>query len=245
MKTPKGFASILLLSMVPLVLAGGLLVFTAFSFLKTDLGTLNLCRALQLEVQNKAGKNLDKLLKLNPQALKLRLAQRRAEKSIYMAVQSGNPAAIAAAEAFFLKVQMQRQALHLRQRTLIETTNVSLKMGGATLQRRLLQEWNFHSQPVSSWLQGRLQLAGAKIPELSVKPDFFEVAPMYEPVLQFEEAQAWTQNWHLELKTLSWAEKFLKFHGRFQRSCTTSLYSENATWIAKLKKAKSLWKGFF
>jgi len=244
MKNQNGFALIIFLSLLPLIMAGGLLVFCGFSFIKTDLGTLNLCRALQLDIQNKAAKKLDSLLKLNPRALKLRLAQKRAENSLALAVKSGNPAAIAAAEAYLLTVRMQRQVLDLKQRSLISTANSVLLVGGQELQSKLYQEWYSQSRGVASWLQGNLQLGSAKIPALAVKPDFIDVAPMYQLVPQFEEAQAWTQEWQIEFKTISWARKFFNFHERFQRSCSTSLYSENSLWSAKLKKAKSWWKDF-
>jgi hypothetical protein len=242
-KNQKGFALIILISLLPLIMAGGLLVFCGFSFIKTDLGTLNLCRALQLEVQNKAAQKLESLLKLNPRALKLRLAQIRAEKTLALAVKSGNPAALAAAEAHLLTIRMQRQVLDLKQRSLITSANTSLKLGGLDLQRRLSQEWYTQSRGVTSWLQGKLQLGSGKIPALAVQPDFVEVAPLYEPAPQFEEAQAWHQEWQLEFRTISWADKFFNFHERFQRSCSTSLYSENSAWSARLKKAKSWWRG--
>jgi hypothetical protein len=245
MKSQKGFAIILLISILPLVLAGGLFFFSAFGFLKSDLSTLNICRAKQLEIQSKAGKNLGKLLKLNPRALSLRLAQVHAERALVAAIELGLPAAIAAAEATLLKIQMQRQALDFRQKTLIQTANSWLAFGGVDLQRDLVREWNFHSSPIKSWIRGALQMGPAKVPKLAVQADLAEVAPVYETLPQFEDAQTWDQTWNLEFKTVSWAQKFLNFNGRFQRSCTTSLYPNPNQWIAQLKKGKSSLRGFF
>lgn len=243
MNSIKGFATILMLSLLPVLLAGGLLVTTLFSFLKADLSVLNVCRALQLEVQSKAARNLEKLLKLNPRALKLRISQRKVEKALTLAMKSGNPAALAAAEAFLLKVQMQRQALDLRQRSLIEAANRALSLGGSELPRHMLQEWKDHMHPLHSWIHSRLQLTDSQVPLLPVRPDFVEIAPLYELQSPFEDLQTWNQHWVLEFNTDSWAKRFLKFHGRFQRSCSTSLYAEDALWVAKLKKVKSLWRG--
>ncbi len=257
MKSQNGFAIILLISILPLVLAGGLTLFFAFGFLKSDLSTLNVCRAKQLEIQNKAGKNLSNLIKLNPKALRLRLAQVRAERALVAAMESGLPPAIAAAEAALLKVQMQRQTLDFKQKALIQTANSWLSWGGVDLQKELTREWSLHNAPLKSWVQVSLQLTKAKVPKLSVQADLPEVAPAYKFMPQFEEAQTWDQAWRLEFKTISWAQKFLNFSGRFQRSCMTSLYPDSDPdsepnsasisdqWIAKLKKDKSSLRGLF
>ncbi|WP_413288889.1 hypothetical protein [Bdellovibrio sp. HCB337] len=245
MNSSRGFGVLLLISLMPLALAAGLFVFTSFAFLTRDLGTLNLCRARQLETQNRVGRSLAKLLKLNPKAQRLRLAQARAEKSLAMAIESANPIAIAAAEAYLLKVQMQRQALAIQQNTLITGANTTLSTGGSQLRSQLQYEWSRETRALNSWLQGSLQVAHSQIPTLAVLPDFLDVAPVYELAPNFEEAQSWSQSWNLELSTVSWARKFFNFHGRFQRSCATSLYSQNDEWIAKLKKVKSSLKAFF
>lgn len=240
----QGFATVVLLSLLPLVLAGGMALFCVFGFLKSDLATLNLCRTKQMEVQNRVGRNLTKLLALNPRALKLRISEARAQKALLAAMESGAPPAIAAAEAYLLSVQMRRQALHLRQRALIETANTWLTAGGENLQQELRQEWWRHTNGLSSWLQNTLQLNSADVPELAVHPDLPETAPLYELNAGFNDAQAWKQSWSFRLKTTAWAAKFLKFNGGFERSCTTSLYAEGETWNARMKKDKSLLKGF-
>lgn len=245
MNSSRGFGVLLLISLLPLALAAGLFIFASFSFLTRDLGTLNLCRARQLEVQNKVGKTLRKLLDLNPKALKLRLMETRAKKSLAIAAQSGNPVALAAAEAFLAKIHLQRQALGLRQKALIASANGALATGGYELPRLLTQEWSRQTTSLNSWLQGSFQGTHSQIPKLAVQEDMPDVAPVYAPASDFEEAQAWTQNWSLKLGTKSWAQKYLNFHGRFQRSCSTSLYPDNDEWIAKLKKAKSWSKAFF
>jgi len=244
MKTEKGFAAILLLSLLPLILAGGFALLLGFGFLRSDMAVLNVCRAEQMQVQNKVGRNLGKLLKLNPKALKLRLEQARAEKALQAAIESGYPPAIAAAEAYLLSVQMRRQALDVRQRALIDTANIWLASSGTSLQRSLAQEWRLHNNPLTAWWSGTLLPKESLVPQLAVKADFPEVAPLYLTVTDFENAQAWKQTWQLKVSTSSWVRKFLSFNGSFDRTCTTSLYQEGEEWVAKLKKDKSSLKGF-
>ncbi|HEY8272455.1 MAG TPA: hypothetical protein VIG33_16300, partial [Pseudobdellovibrionaceae bacterium] len=211
MNSQKGFALIGLISLLPVILAGGLAVFSTFGFLKSDLGTLNACRAKQLQIQNKAGKNLSKLLKLNPRALKLRIQQAHAEKALAAAIESGQPPAIAAAEAYLLKIQMQRQVLAIKQKVLIQTADIWLASGGADLPKELQREWSQHNTPLKSWIQSSLRLTAAKVPKLAVQADIPEVAPVYQLLPHFEEAQSWEQTWNVEFRTVSWAQKFLNF----------------------------------
>lgn len=243
MKSSEGFATVLLLSLLPLILAAGLALFCTFGFLKSDLAVLNVCRAKALEVQSKAGRNLTKLLKLNSRALSLRAEEARAEKALASAVESGNPGAIAAAEAYLLSVKMRRQDLHIRQRALIDTADAWLATSGAELPRELQREWLQHHRGLSSWLESRFQTGRTNLAKLAVMPDLPEVAPVYLLRPDFTEAQAWKQNWSFRLATTGWARRFLNFNGGFERSCTVSLYADGEEWIARLKKDKFLSKG--
>src|SRR5690606_3423569 len=116
----------------------------------------------------KVGRNLEKLLALNPRALRLRKAEVKARRSLALAIESGYPPAIAAAEAYLLSVQMRRQVLHLRQQALIETANLWLANGGQKLQRDLKLEWQGHHRTTSSWMQNSIQLKAPDIPSLAV-----------------------------------------------------------------------------
>jgi hypothetical protein len=243
MKSKKGFATVLLLSLLPVILAAGLALFFTFNFLKSDLAVLNVCRAKELEVQSKVGRNLTKLLTLNPRALTLRLEEARAEKALASAVESGNPAAIAAAEAYLLSIKMRRQDLHVRQRALIETADAWLRAGSLELPHELQQEWFRHHRGLSSWLESRFQIGHVRAAKFAVMPDLPEVAPVYLLPPDFVEAQAWKQSWRFQLATTGWSRGFFKFNGGFERSCTVSLYPDGDDWVAHLKKDKSLSRG--
>ncbi len=243
MKSSEGFATILFLSLLPLILAAGIALFFAFDLLKSDLAILNVCRAKALAVQNKAGRNLTKLLKLNPRAVSLRAEEARAEKILVSAVESGNPGAIAAAEAYLLSVKMRRQDLHIRQRALIDTADAWLAAGGTELPRELQREWLQHHRGLSSWLESRFQTGRTSLAKLAVMADLPEVAPVYLLRPDFVEAQAWKQTWSFRLTTIGWARRYLNFNGGFERSCTVSLYVDGEEWFARLKKDKFSSKG--
>lgn len=238
MKSEKGFATILLLTLAPVLVAGGLVVLFCFSFLKSDMAVLNICRAEQLQVQNQVGKTLTKLLALNPKARKLRASEKLARTKLQWALSIGNPYAVAAAEARLLQVQLQRQALALRQKALIQSANLRFSMAAPQLSRNLALEWRKHNAPLQPWMHSSLRIVSSKVPQLAVKPDFPDTAPVYEPVPHFEEAQSWAHSWQVKVQGKAWIKNFLNFKGGFQRSCATSLYAKNLDWIGKLKKAR-------
>jgi hypothetical protein len=235
----RGFATVLFLGTIPVLVAGGLMAFIGFSFLKADMAVLNVCRAGQLEIQDKVGRDLGKLFSLNPKALKLRAGQHLAEYKLQMAIAGGNPYAIAAAEARLLYVQTQRQALAFRQRVLIQSANMKFSLATPQITQAMLSEWKSHMLPLRSWVAGNIGLSSLKVPTLSVRPDFPDAAPAYERLPQFEEVQSWAHFWQLQVEGSLWTKHFLTFKGRFPRSCSTSLYNDTDSWVGKLKKVKS------
>jgi hypothetical protein len=258
MKSQNGFATVLLMTLLPALLAFAVATFFTFSMLKQDLGTLNVCRAFELNMQNKVGGILKKLLGLNPKALRLRASEQRAQRRLVIAMQSGNPAAIAAAEGVLLAVQTQRGILDFQQKALIASANSLLKTGGAQGLQAVEREWQSHQKPMNSWLKASLFMKTPQVPQLSVLPDLPEVAPAYKPAPDFETSQTWLQSWTVRLQGKDSFQAFLKFAANFERSCSTSLYPEGAQWIAKLKtdtakvtgndgtkKAKSWSKDFY
>jgi hypothetical protein len=70
-------------------------------------------------MQKDLQKTLDRLLGLNPQATRLRTQRLLADRSLQAAISSGNPYAIAAAEAVQLAVILQQTALRAKQEALL------------------------------------------------------------------------------------------------------------------------------
>jgi hypothetical protein len=239
MKSERGFITLMFLSLLPLFISAAFAAYFCFSFLKSDMAVLNVCRAEQLSVQDKVGKDLEKLLRLNPKALKLRADEAIAQYKLEMATASLNPYAIAGAEAKLLWVQSQRQTLALRQKSFIQSANMKFTMAAPQISAALRQEWQRHQSAMTPWLQTSFTLTRLKTPLLAVQPDFPDAAPAYELVPRFEEAQSWVHSWQVQIRTAGWVRNFLKFEGSFPRSCATSLYIKNLEWAGKLKQVKS------
>lgn len=245
-----GFATVLLMTLLPVLLAFGGMTLFSFSILKQDMGTLNVCRAVGLDVQGKVGKILEKLLKLNPKALRLRADEEKAEARLEAALESGLPPAITAAEVHLAFVQGQRVLLAFEQKALIASANALLTEGGIRGTHSISQEWNSHGQPMTTWLTSKITGARQTIPQLAVVPDMPDTAPAYKPDPDFEDKQTWSQSWNVSLRVTGTFRNFIPFATTFRRSCATSLYPEGEKWTAKLKaddvnQGKSFSKGLF
>jgi hypothetical protein len=231
----RGFATVLLMTLVPLVLAMGAAGFFTFAFLKEDLATLNVCRAEQLQVQDKVARIMMKLFRWNPRALRLRKQQARAEEELEAAIATGDVPEIAAANAKLIVIFGQRELLALDQKALIASANLALKAGNVHSAQLIRGEWQAHHRPLRSWLDGAIAMGPSTAPELAIVPDIPDTAPAYEPAADFENKQSWSQTWTVQFKVIGGFSHFLNYGGHFARSCTTSIYPERQKWIAKLK----------
>lgn len=240
MKSQKGFISIAFISIFPLLVAAAFATYFSYSFLKSDLAVLNVCRSEQLETHNQVAKQLKKLLGMNSSAIKLRLREKLAEQKLLLAMASGNPIAIAAAETHLAHVKALRLKLAFRQNVAIQSANTNLKIATYQISNSLKREWGKHMQQMAPWISSRLEIQPSPTPLLAIRPDFPDIAPVYEPVPNFEEQQSWVHSWQLQLEV-----KSLHFNGRFQRSCSTSLYQDKSDWIGRLKGGRYLSKPLF
>lgn len=246
----QGFATILLMTMIPALLAlGGGALFT-YALLKQDLATLNTCRSTELNIHNKAGKVLAKLMSLNPRAKNLRRKNQKAQMDFNKAALTGNATGMAMAEARIAAILMERELLWIQQKGLITSANGLLKSGDLQNSAGIRKEWMSHQRPMLSWLRSTITLKAAKVPTLAVKPDLPDIAPIYETVSNFETEQTWSQSWTVRYELIGALQTFLRFSGSLERSCSTSLFQEGKKWIAKLNasstpEAKSWSRGWF
>jgi hypothetical protein len=86
LKDQKGFATVLLLTFLPVLLAG--LFFLLFSqyYLKNWMQSLYICRTELLSAQEMTAKYLKRLMDLNPMAKSLRLALQMAQIQLAAAI---------------------------------------------------------------------------------------------------------------------------------------------------------------
>ena len=78
LKTQNGFASMMFLSVLPVLLAGLLFLLFSQYYLKNWMQSLHICRTELLKTQESVGGTLEKLMGLNKEALSLRTQKRLA-----------------------------------------------------------------------------------------------------------------------------------------------------------------------
>ncbi len=233
MKSDRGFVTIAFLSIFPLLVIAGFATLLYYSILKSDLTILNICRAQQLQIHNQVGLDLKKLLKMNPTAIKLRASEKLAEQQLQLAIASGNPYLIAAAETRLAYIKGLRLKLAFRQNTTIQSANTKLRMATPQIANLIKQGWYKQMSALSPWITNHIDIERPQIPTLAVRPDISDIAPAYEPLPHFEDLQSWVHSWQLQLEI-----KKLQFHGRLKRSCSTSLYQKESEWVSRLKVDK-------
>ncbi|WP_413568737.1 hypothetical protein ACLWBD_14660 [Bdellovibrio sp. HCB117] len=233
MKNEKGFAVILLLACLPVLISGLLLLSSVFGFMQNDLAMKYQCRVHGQQGQKLVAPSLEKLLSLNNTARRLKVEEVAAYAKI--AASAGNPPALAAAKARLVKIQNQKRQLDLKQKQLINQANMSLASSFAKTRRELANTQEGLSNIL--FVANGFHLSGRR-PTLAVRPDSSDIAPTYSPVAAFEEKQALAHEWQYTLAVRKPFSQFLEGRFHFKKACAVSLIEENSAWIPKIIKGK-------
>lgn len=233
MKNEKGFAVILLLACLPVLISGLLLLSSVFGFMQSDLAMKYQCRVHGQQGQKQVAPHLEKLLSLNVTARRLKIEEVAAYAKI--AASAGNPPALAAAKARLIKIKNQKRLLDLKQKQLINQANMSLASSFLKTRKELTK--NQESLSNILFISNGFHISGTR-PTLAVRPDSSDIAPTYSPTPGFEEKQALAHEWQYTLAVRKPFSQFLEGRFQFRKACAVSLSEENATWVPKIIKGK-------
>jgi hypothetical protein len=192
----------------------------------------SICRNESLKTQAAAERGMKALLALNPQARFLRFRLLAAQIKLAQALASGQTVLIALARAEIEEIRIQQRSLDAKQKEILRTTNQNLRFG---IYRTfaLLQRTASHINSRSSdWANLQIRVENPRIIKLAVVEEDRQLAPVYSPKDDFENAQTiqffWDQKYQLK--------GLLDENHRSRAGCLTSL--EDKTWIPKIKKDK-------
>lgn len=236
LKNQRGFAAILILSLLPVFIGGSFLVFTALGVLQTDLKLKHTCRQEGRKAQEKVLPRLESLLGLNPKSRKLQAERLRLELMMKAAVARGDVANATLLKAKLAIVEARQIELDLRQKQIINQSNLDLRRGHHNTTNLLTREAARSS--VKTLLKLKLRLSPLPAPKLAVRPDSPDLAPTYSPAPDFETRQALAQQWHYDI-AVQWPlmqKPALSF--KFSKACAVSLRKESFKWKVVLSKAK-------
>ncbi len=114
-----GFTAITLIAFLPLVLTLVTAAAGATYIFKQKLSAQSMCVQQATTLQNDLKPILTQLLRLNPQATRLRARRAKADAAVKKALMTKNPKLIAAAKAIQLAVILQQTALRAKQERLL------------------------------------------------------------------------------------------------------------------------------
>jgi hypothetical protein len=238
LKNKKGFAMILILALLPVLVGGMLAVLFVINFIQLNAHHQYLCRSNHLKTQGQVIPLLESLLKLNPLSRKLRIELLAAEAHL-AAVTASAPLLIPAAEARLLKVQMQRAALDQQQKQLINMSNRWLYIGHAQTQMQLRSEIQKDLRLLKPFIQSSFTMDNSSAPKLAVHPDFPDTAPTYSPDENIADTQALAHRWHYNLEIAGFLQSFLQGKQQYNKECAVTVAQQGSKWVAQIHKVKS------
>lgn len=222
----KGIATLALVSMVPLLMGLTLSVATALTMLRKKSLAQSLCVYHGLKMQDQLGDALTRLLKMNPEAQRLRRQRDQAEIRAMNARASGVPVAIAAAEAQRAAVIMQQIAFHQRQRLILSEAQSIRRQAQTQLSKDLRRPY-FGSLNSQSYYHEALAVETQ--PKTSLSPDYVLVNPF--SYLQ-QQKYEYTVNLNPPFLNIL-AGRNLKQKTR----CSVSLENKEGKWSARILMA--------
>lgn len=227
----RGFVIILALAILPVLMTLTFLSAQLFHVLLVYRSTHARCRTEVIQSQERLAELLTALLRLNPDAARLRTMEFDAQRQVARAVASGNPPAIAAAQAALLVVHSQQSALVLQQQTLLSEAR-----------RRLARSYvDLRNQP--ELRQADLTPTTQPLPfGLAVEPQPMDSrSPDYVPVAQFEQAQALAYSWRAPLQRFmpESLQNRISFFNHLSGQCSATIRKEKTQWIASFNRVRS------
>jgi hypothetical protein len=224
-KRSRGFALVGLIAILPVALSFLSIVAAAAMVLKHDTQISALCDRETFQLQEAMAKKLDELLKLNPRAKKLIEQKKDLQKC---AETDPEPNTKAGCEAALAIVVVQQIILAAQQHIIIGTANTSAQISALKLQNEIKNE---HPRVIEH--------------DLQVWPkQLIEIAPEYNPVSHFSEAQRIEVHYSTSLAAIvdSTLLKILGVHSihksNLSRACAATIVKSGNKYKAQLAEAK-------
>lgn len=207
----KGFSTLMLLFLLPLILVIITVTITSFYWITAYTQKQKLCRHTLLSAQKILADGINQLIALNPQAKALRFK----EKLIKMAIVSaaGNPPLLAELIAQLKLNHYQQTILHLKMTTLEKNAEIK--------SQAILFESAKHFL-----ILPRAKLHLTKYPPRAIAPDFL-------PKPHFELKQRLSLSWQTQFN--SFLNFFMHTKNIIDGNCSTTLIRKETQWHATLR----------
>jgi hypothetical protein len=234
----SGFATFLLLAILPILVSGFLALLFSQYLSKNWMESLHICRTHLLGAQDKAAKNLTDLIRLNKTVKLLRVSMIQAKIELAAAIAAKNPGLVAIAKRKILMIKRQQQAVFVQQNLLITNANSYVSYGAFQVVRLLSQQNAVNLSRLPDFFDYRIHRIQPSIRPLAIRPVGSEKPPIYELKNQFSEQQAVSVSWISTFRTQqkgsqSW---FSNQHDKSD-ACSATIEAKQDQFTAILRRA--------
>lgn len=232
----RGFVTAGLLVLTPLLITIIALAAAAYFLLTSDSAARHECRLQLLKAQSEVANDLNKLLEMNDEALRLRLRREQAEAHVIAT--SGTPAVVFA--------EMELNAV-INQQTFFAAQQRALILHARTISQQGPARAQIHVRPAAERTRARqdtpLQLQAAqKLGAFTViASPLNSLTPDYQPAPRFSQHQEMRLQWSFLIDRFlpGWLRQYLATSGLHARAqCSATIEKENGRWEAKLSADK-------
>ncbi len=123
LRNQKGFALVIVMSILPVLIAGFFLAWASIGFIQQDLAMKYACRQQGIEGQKHVAPLLQKLLSLNPKAIGLKIQLHTTQAALAAAVAAQNYFKMAELGRKLQKIEAKRGELDAEQKRIIQESN--------------------------------------------------------------------------------------------------------------------------
>ena len=229
----KGFILTLLMISVPL-LTGSLMVLTALIFcIRNHDHAQKHCLQHTLYAQENIKIALKKLLKLNPNAKKLRKKHKTLNKLYKKALTIGEPISISILKTKLIFIKKQRIALDLKQKYLLNQTTYYVSKAFNAFQKKIK---TFQAKQIIKKHHQPYPLAVTAQPK-------GDIAPVYQPKTHFAKRQTLSFSWKMPLyhslpitiKNMFFKNQLSSYH------CSATIKKQKQQWQTTLTHHQRLY----
>jgi hypothetical protein len=241
MKNERGFMSVALVALLPLLIALFALG-AAYFIIKNDGEARHTCRVELLRAQIQIAADLRELMGLNPEAEVLRQERSLAEEELEASMAEGPGPMTAAAQVKLSLVIAKQEAFSIKQKLIISRAKMRSRLAPrravATVHAKL--QVSHHAQAPEASADGfnsNVRLAAFDVtaePPNSPTPD-------YNPSPHFRDRQEMKVRWSFDVTSYlpPWLQKITASSGvRAEAECSTTLEKEGNKWDPRITKGK-------
>lgn len=238
MHQQNGSIVICLLTLLAVIMPLCFVVITMSAVLSLDQQMKKICRDQLIQAEQASSLTLEALFKLNPSAKLLRSQKQQTERRLAVAMASANKPLIAQLLLELKRIHAQRVTLDQVQKHFLQKQTFSNQTAVQLVQIRLKK---FLQQNIRDiFFRQNIQVIKTKSVGLAVRPDFSDIAPVYETMPNFEEKQTLSVSWKWGLQAVQ--PSLQKYRLNFSRECSVTLTKRMMKWNPLLKTDKFLLK---